>query len=281
MEQGLPNYELYAIRYATRDAARRDNFIGGDPSDAPMPMDYFIWVAISPDATVVFDAGMSEAAAARRKRTFLHSPIDALRALGVDAAAVKDVVLTHLHNDHTGFIPQFTSAQFHLQEAEINFATGPYMQFPRLSRAYEMDDVLEVVRLTYAGRVKYYRSGFELKPGITLHLAGGHSAGQMFARVHTKRGWVVVASDVSHFYENMETGRPFPQAFHVGEMLEGFNTLYDLAPTPDHIVPGHDPLVMVRYPAASKALEGVAVRLDVAPASDGRSHERNRAVGGH
>jgi hypothetical protein len=35
----LPEYELYAIRYAMRDAQRRDHFIGGDPHDAPMPMD--------------------------------------------------------------------------------------------------------------------------------------------------------------------------------------------------------------------------------------------------
>jgi hypothetical protein len=30
-------------------------------------------------------------------------------------------------------------------------------------------------------------------------------------------------------------------------------------------VPGHDPLVMQRYPAASDALQGIAVRLDVEP----------------
>jgi hypothetical protein len=40
----LPEYELYAIRYAMRDAQRRDHFIGGDPHDASMPMDYFVWV---------------------------------------------------------------------------------------------------------------------------------------------------------------------------------------------------------------------------------------------
>jgi hypothetical protein len=32
------------------------------------------------------------------------------------------------------------------------------------------------------------------------------------------------------------------------------------------IVPGHDPLVMQRYPAPSPALQGIAVRLDVPPA---------------
>jgi hypothetical protein len=40
----------------------------------------------------------------------------------------------------------------------------------------------------------------------------------------------VVASDVSHFYENMESGRPFTTAFHVGQVLEGFDRLFALAP---------------------------------------------------
>jgi hypothetical protein len=34
-----PEYELFAIRYATRDARRSDHFIRGDPDDGPMPMD--------------------------------------------------------------------------------------------------------------------------------------------------------------------------------------------------------------------------------------------------
>jgi hypothetical protein len=41
----LGDSELFAIRYATRDARRSDHFIGGDPHDGPMPMDYFMWLA--------------------------------------------------------------------------------------------------------------------------------------------------------------------------------------------------------------------------------------------
>jgi hypothetical protein len=40
----IPEYEIFAIRYATRPARRADHFIGGDPHDGPMPMDYFVWV---------------------------------------------------------------------------------------------------------------------------------------------------------------------------------------------------------------------------------------------
>jgi glyoxylase-like metal-dependent hydrolase (beta-lactamase superfamily II) len=102
-------------------------------------------------------------------------------------------------------------------------------------------------------------------PGIAVHPTGGHSAGLQFVTVQTARGKVVLASDVTHFYENMETYRPFTTALHIGEMLEAFDTLRAHAPTPQHIVPGHDPLVMRRYPPPRPALEGIVARLDVAP----------------
>ena len=52
-------YELFAIRYATRDARRSDHFIGGDPHDGPMPMDYFMWLARGGGRTFVIDTGFN------------------------------------------------------------------------------------------------------------------------------------------------------------------------------------------------------------------------------
>ena len=63
----------------------------------------------------------------------------------------------------------------------------------------------------------------------------------------------------------MEEKRPFPIVYSVGDMMEGWNKLYRLADSPRHVVPGHDPLVMHRYPAASRDLEGIVVRLDAEP----------------
>jgi glyoxylase-like metal-dependent hydrolase (beta-lactamase superfamily II) len=264
----LPEYQLYAIRYATRPARRRDHFIGGDPHDGPMPMDYFVWVATDGDRAVVIDAGFTADVALRRKRDFLRCPVEALKLVGVDPDRVEDVVLTHLHYDHVGNIDRFPVARFHLQEPELQFATGRYMHYPRLSHSFEVEDVCSVVRLNYKGRVLFYNGVAEVAPGITGHLVGGHSAGLQFVRVHTQRGWVVLASDASHFYENMTGGRPFPTALHVGEMLAAYDALRAAAPSLDHIVPGHDPLVMARYPAPRPELEGVVVRLDTAPSAD-------------
>jgi len=261
----VPEYELYAIRYATREARRSDHFIGGDPHDGPMPMDYFVWLAKGDGRVVVIDAGFTEPVARQRKRQFLRDPVDALGLFGVEPESVEAVILTHLHYDHVGNFYRFPRAHFHLQEPELHYAVGRHMRFHQLSHSFEVEDVVGIVRLNYAQRVSLYNGRHDLMPGIELHPAPGHSAGLQFVRVHTKRGWVVVASDVTHYYEHMETGRVFTTAFHIGQMLEGYDLLRAAAPTPAHIVPGHDPLVMRRYPPPRPELEGIAVRLDVAP----------------
>jgi glyoxylase-like metal-dependent hydrolase (beta-lactamase superfamily II) len=128
-----------------------------------------------------------------------------------------------------------------------------------------VEDVVGVVRMIYEDRVQFHDGDDELAPGITMHRIGGHTAGLQSVRVHTKRGWVVLASDASHYYEHFEQGRIFPTTYNIADTLEGYDKLRRLAESPQHIVPGHDPLVMSRYPAPSGDLEGIAVRLDVMP----------------
>ncbi|MFN0073807.1 MAG: hypothetical protein ACKVVP_20195, partial [Chloroflexota bacterium] len=56
---------------------------------------------------------------------------------------------------------------------------------------------------------------------------------------------------------------------HLGQMVEGYDTFRGLASSPQHLIPGHDPLVMARYPAASPELAGAVIRVGVMP-----NHER-------
>lgn len=266
MDSGLPQYELFAIRYATRQANRADHFIGGDPHNAPMPVDYFVWLARSEDRTFVIDMGFTQDVSAKRKRDYLRCPVDSLRLLDVDPDAVRDVIVTHMHYDHVGNFAKFPLAQFHVQQEEMAYATGPYMRHAKLSHGYEVDDVVGMVRLNFARRVRMHRGRVTLAPGLELHPVGGHTAGLQFVRVHTRRGWVVVASDAAHFYDNISLARPFPTVFHVGEMLDGYEFLHEHAESPDHVVPGHDPDVMRIYPAPKPELQGIVARLDVMPA---------------
>ena len=208
-----------------------------------------------------------EAAAKERGRTIIKPVGEGLMALGIRPDKVEHVIATHMHWDHAGNYDLFPNARYHIQDAEMAYATGRYMQYPGMNHPYEVDDVCGVVRLNYGGRVVFHNGDAELAAGIGLHFAGGHSAGLQFVTVETARGKVVLASDASHYYENFESGRPFPIAFHVGMMHEAYDKLRSHAPR-THIVPGHDPRVMTLYPPPSPELAGQVVRLDVAPLAE-------------
>lgn len=259
--------EVFAIRYAVNPGQRASaNFLGGDPHDGPMPLDYFIWAIRADDRVVVVDTGFDAAMAARRGRQHLACPARTLEALGIAAHRVADVIITHLHYDHCGNYTLFPEASFHVQDREIAYATGRRMTHRILRQPFEVEDVVEMVRKVFAGRVIFHDGVHELFPGIELHHVGGHTDGLQIVRVWTRRGWLVLASDASHFYANMEEERSFPLVYNVADMIEGFRTAYALADGRDNVIPGHDPLVMQRYPAV-QGLEGLAVRLDADPLS--------------
>jgi glyoxylase-like metal-dependent hydrolase (beta-lactamase superfamily II) len=227
-----------------------------------MPIDYFIWLLRSDNHIFVVDTGFNAATAAERGRELIRCPAEALKLLGVDAGEVRDVIITHLHYDHVGNFDLFPQANFHLQDNEMAFATGRHM-VDRAQRApMEVEHIVGMVRMVYGDRVIFHDGDHELLPGLSLHLIGGHTAGLQVVRINTRRGWLVLASDASHLYANMEQDNPYPIIFREQQMRGGYKTMQELAASADHVIPGHDPLVMDRYPAPSADLEGAIVRLD-------------------
>lgn len=254
-------YEVYAVKYAERDARRPEHFLGGDPHDVPMPMDYFVWAIVGRERTIVVDTGFNTLDAAARDRKLLRTAAEGLSLVGVDATTAPDVILTHLHYDHVGGFDQFPEAQFHLQDREMAFATGRHMLASVQSHAFTARHVADVVMAVHAKRVVFHDGDDDLAPGVSVHLLGGHTDGLQAVCVNTGAGSLVLASDATHYYENMEATRPFPIVFDVDAMVAGYDRLRALAGPGGVIVPGHDPLVFERHPAADPALSGVAVRL--------------------
>ena len=258
-------HEIYAIKYGRHERKKAENYIGGDPHDGQEPIDYFVWAITGPQGSFVVDTGFDEAMAKKRGRMISKPIAEGLKAIDVPPDSVKNVIISHLHYDHCGNYDTFPNARFHVQDIEMAYATGRCMCHPYLRHPYDVEDVVGFVRAVYANRVAFHDGFSELAPGLTLHRVGGHSKGLQIVRVWTARGWVVVASDATHYYDNLEGGRPFPTVYSVGDMMEGFRTVRALADSPDHIIPGHDPQVMELYPPPSAELDGIAIRLDVAP----------------
>ena len=259
-------YEVYAVKYATmQNRYRRDNFIMADQHDVAMPIDYFVWAIVNKDRTIVVDTGFDHDEGEKRGRKVLRRPSEGLAMIGVDAAKVENVVITHMHYDHAGTLDDFPAAHFHVNDLEMQFTTGRLMCQEPLRHSFTVDHVLTMVRRLFEGRVEFHQGDEEIAPGVSVHHMGGHTMGMQSVRVKTRRGQVVLASDACHFYENMEGKKPFPVVYNVGDMVEGWGKLKKLADSPRHVVPGHDPQVLQRYPAPKAELEGTVIRLDVDP----------------
>jgi glyoxylase-like metal-dependent hydrolase (beta-lactamase superfamily II) len=257
-------YEVLALKYGThQNRTRNDNFLFADDHARPDPIDYFVWVIRNQERTIVVDTGFSRMEAAERGREISHEPREVLQLIGIDADRVDTVILSHMHYDHAGTLDHFPAAHFHIQDAEVAFATGRCMCEPVMRRAFNPDHVCQLVKRVYSGRVEFHDGDGGVAPGVSVHHAPGHSRGLQCICVKTSGGYVVLASDVSHLYENMEKRQPFPIVENVESTLRSYDKLYALASSPAQVVPGHDPLVLKRYPALDARTQGIVHRLDV------------------
>lgn len=262
-------FHLYALKYAELNGRRRSGiFLNADPHEGDIDMAYFIWVAVGEDGkAIVIDTGFTPETAVKRGRVFLEHPRELFARIGVDPETVEDVIVTHLHYDHAGNFSLFPRARFHLQDAEMAFATGRDMGHAAIRAPFEVEDVVEMVRAVYGERVVFHDGDANLMPGMALFKVGGHSRGLQFVQVATPRGPVTIASDAAHYYESFEQDRLFGIVDSVGAMASGFQRLREIGGDATRIVPGHDPEVLLRYPAPTKADEGRVAVLHLPPAS--------------
>ena len=245
----MTTWEVHAIKYADRNArTRADSFIFDDNHDAPHAMDYFMWLLRNEDEVILVDTGYDDVEATNRDRPIRLDPAEALAPFGLSAADITTVIVTHLHYDHAGGLHLFPNATLHMQAAEMAFATGPCMCHDTLRMPFTADHICEAVKRLFSGRVVFHDGDGQVTDGVTVHCIGGHSRGLQCVRVLTDAGWLVLASDAAHYYENFEARKPFPIGVDLQNMLDGFDTLYRLASDPKLIIPGHDPLVRELFP---------------------------------
>jgi glyoxylase-like metal-dependent hydrolase (beta-lactamase superfamily II) len=257
-------FEIYAIRYGHLERTARHNFLGGDPHDGPMPLDYYVWAMVGGGRTFVMDTGYDAHMGNQRGRTLLRPVGEGLKAIGIDPGTVRDIIISHMHFDHSGNHDLFPVARYHLQSDEMAFCTGSAMCHALMRAPFEAADVQAMVGKVFNDRVVFHEGDAELAAGLTVHKVGGHTRGLQVARVYTRRGWVVLASDAAHFYANWQQRRPFPIVDNVAAYLDAFRRIEALASSPRHIIPGHDPLVLKRYPLARIDVPDI-VRVDLDP----------------
>jgi glyoxylase-like metal-dependent hydrolase (beta-lactamase superfamily II) len=258
-----PVIRIDAIRYARHERAAVNNFSRPvDDHDLPMPLDYFVWAIHRENhPPVIVDTGFGEDAAVARGRIITRPVIEGLRDAGIDPLLVEDVILTHLHYDHAGSLSTFPNARFHVQDAEMAFATGRHVCDRDVRAPFDGEPVAQLVRKLYADHVVFHDGDREFAPGIRLCLAPGHTAGLMVVCCETERGTVVLASDAAHLYANITRRIPFPIFVDEADYARAQARAMELAGhSLDHLIPGHDPLVLACFES-----ENDIARVDLAP----------------
>jgi glyoxylase-like metal-dependent hydrolase (beta-lactamase superfamily II) len=245
-------WTVLAVRYGTLETTRADAYYRyqsyGEP-DGPQVLDYFFWIVRRDDETILVDTGFHPDVGRRRGRTLLIEPAEAMAALDVGPETVSRILLTHLHYDHTGNLDRFPNAELLVAARELDFWLGPLARRAQFAHAVEAAELGQVLAAVDAGRVRRLEGGEEIAQGVHAVLLGGHSPGQLALGIDGRGGWTVLASDAMHFYEELERDRPFGVLADLAEMYEGYDTLREMAGFPEaHLVPGHDPEVMARYP---------------------------------
>lgn len=258
-----PVTRIDAIRYARHERPAAENFTQAvDDHDLSMPLDYFIWaIHRRGHPPVIVDTGFGEAAAAARGRTLLRPVGEGLRDAGIDHLLVEDVILTHLHYDHAGSLSTFPNARFHVQDAELAFATSRHICDRTVRAPFDGEPVAQLVRKLYADHVVFHDGDGSFAPGITLRLCNGHTMGLQAVVCDTARGPVVLASDAAHLYANITRRIPFPIFVDEPAYARAQERVMELAGhSLDHVIPGHDPLVLRCFPS-----DNDIARVDLAP----------------
>ena len=239
-------YEILALKYAERDTTKCQ-FFYRESSHDKLTLDYFVWLILGGPHPLLVDTGFrDDDARARGIRNYV-SPAAMVERAGVKAADVPISLITHLHYDHWACHSLFPNAEFWIQGDEVAFWTGPFGRTPAFRGSANVDALAHLVTLNYANKIRIVEGDQQVWPGIRVHRVGGHTAGLQIVTVETKRGPVVLTSDASHFYHNVETRQPVQIITNLPEMLTAFDTIDALAGSTRLVVAGHDPEVADRF----------------------------------
>ena len=256
-------YEVYALKYGERDTTMCQ-FFYREHRHEPLTLHYFVWLIMGGPHPVLVDTGFRDDDAQARGIKNYVSPAEVVERFGVKASDVPLCLISHLHYDHWAGHTLFPKAQFWIQKDEVAFWTGRHAGTPAFRGSANVPSLANLVTLNYQGRIKIIDGAREVLPGIRVHKVGGHTAGLQIVSVETARGPVILTSDASHFYHNIENRQPVQIITSLPEMLDAFETIDELAGKERLVVAGHDPAVATRFkeekPGVVKIAEGLGIR---------------------
>jgi len=251
--QPEPQYEVFAVRYATIPDFAVNQLVAGAEAGRKLDIAMLVWLIRGNGRNILFDAGFYREQFFRQwhVKDFVK-PSDAVKRAGVAPEEITDVIVSHMHWDHADGMDLFPKARIWLQKDELEYYAGSAWQSRRTHGGIDPEDVLAAVRLNVEGRVGLSNGDAqEVVPGIMAYTGGKHTYASQFITVNTAAGTVVLASDNMYLYENLDRHAPIAATLDAASNLRAQDRMKQLATKPELIIPGHDPAVMKRFPEVS------------------------------
>jgi glyoxylase-like metal-dependent hydrolase (beta-lactamase superfamily II) len=121
-----------------------------------------------------------------------------VESLGIPPEAIRHIVLTHLHFDHAGGLPDFPWAKVHLHRREYEARLHPKTWIERF--AYDPQDFNHNPQWVTYEQASEKWFDFEaiplpFSPRMVLIPLFGHTSGLCGVAIETESGWLLHASD--------------------------------------------------------------------------------------
>jgi glyoxylase-like metal-dependent hydrolase (beta-lactamase superfamily II) len=242
-------YDVYAIRYATIPGFKVSGLIEGADPARRIDIAMMVWLIRGNGRNVLVDSGFYRPSIFKNWKVdpFVR-PDEAVARAGVKPEEVTDVILTHAHWDHAGGAELFPKARIWIQKEEYQYYTVDAWKPDGKHGGIDREDMDFLERANKGGRLHLVDGDQEILPGIRVYTGGRHTYASQYVSVAAKPGTIVLASDNMYLYENLEKHVPIAQTFDAKSNLAAQDRMKTIASSPRLIVPGHDPLVMTRFP---------------------------------
>ena len=248
--QSKPNYEIYAIRYATLPGFPVAELVAGADPERKLDIAMMIWLIRGNGRNILLDSGFYHDRFFKDWHvTDFTKPSDTLKRVGLKPEDITDVIISHMHWDHADGMDLFPNARIWIQKDELEYYAGQAWQSKDTHGGIDEEDVLTLIKLNTQGRVGLVNGDAkEIIPGVTCYTGGKHTYQSQYVGVQTNEGTVVLASDNMYLYENLERHVPIAATLDAASNLQAQDRMKQIAARPALIIPGHDPAVFEKLP---------------------------------
>ncbi len=136
---------------------------------------------------------------------------DGLKAAGISPSDITDILITHIHLDHSGGLTiagkrMFPNAVVHIGKPDVDFFLNPDIAKTSTYRPAALPTAFEEAVQTVkpyvdSGQVRTFDKTTEILPGITATLHPGHTPGSAFYTLVSNEQTIVFMADTVHVAE--------------------------------------------------------------------------------